>query len=109
MDNAAAKANQHATWKSVAPGWKKHDALLRRYTAPASERVIAALKPGDHVLDIASGTGEPAIAAAERVGPSGRVLGTAFVEERLASAREKAPAPGRKNVEARRGAGVMRD
>jgi SAM-dependent methyltransferase len=60
MDNEAAKANQHSTWKSVAPGWKKHDATLRRYAAGATERIVAGLKPGDHVLDVASGTREKA-------------------------------------------------
>ena len=34
-----------------------------------------ALGPGDALFDVATGTGELAIAAARRVGPAGRVIG----------------------------------
>ncbi|MFI5299915.1 MAG: class I SAM-dependent methyltransferase, partial [Polyangiales bacterium] len=48
-----------------------------RLTAPVSARMIelAGLRLGMHVLDLATGRGEPAIAAAQRVAPSGSVLG----------------------------------
>jgi ubiquinone/menaquinone biosynthesis C-methylase UbiE len=53
------------------------------------------------VLDIASGSGEPALPAAEVIGPKGSVLGTDLSEEMLAVAREKARARGLSNVEFR--------
>jgi SAM-dependent methyltransferase len=53
------------------------------------------------VLDIASGTGEPALEAAERVGPAGSVLGFDFVAAMLDFAREKAAGRGLRNVEFR--------
>ena len=46
---------------------------------------------GDRVLDCATGTGDLAIAFRQAVGASGRVVGTDFVPEMLAVAREKAP------------------
>jgi ubiquinone/menaquinone biosynthesis C-methylase UbiE len=98
------KEMQHKSWTSVAPGWKKHDAMMLKSTAPASEKLLdlAGVGPGSRVLDIASGTGEPAIPAARRAGPSGYVLGTDFVEPMLAFAREKAEAAGLRNIEFRR-------
>ncbi|HEX2061476.1 MAG TPA: bifunctional demethylmenaquinone methyltransferase/2-methoxy-6-polyprenyl-1,4-benzoquinol methylase UbiE [Thermoanaerobaculia bacterium] len=48
-------------------------------------------KPGDRVLDCATGTGDLAIAFKKAVGPTGRVLGTDFVPEMLELAKAKAP------------------
>jgi demethylmenaquinone methyltransferase/2-methoxy-6-polyprenyl-1,4-benzoquinol methylase len=50
---------------------------------------LAAVGPGDAVLDVATGTGDLAIEMARRVGPSGRVVGSDFSEEMLARARTK--------------------
>ena len=101
MDQEAAKAREHAAWSKVAPGWRWHDARLRRYAAPVTERLVAGLEPGDFVLDVAAGTGEPSISAAQRVGPTGRVIATDFVEEMLAVARQKASQLGLQNLELR--------
>jgi ubiquinone/menaquinone biosynthesis C-methylase UbiE len=97
------KAAQHQSWTAVAPGWKKHDQMLVEMAAPSAERMLdrAVVKAGMRVLDVASGTGEPALRAAKRVGPSGSVLGTDFVEPMLAFAREKAAVQGLHNVEFR--------
>lgn len=51
----------------------------------------ADVKPGDRVLDCATGTGDLAIAFKKRVGETGRVVGTDFVPEMLELARKKAP------------------
>jgi demethylmenaquinone methyltransferase/2-methoxy-6-polyprenyl-1,4-benzoquinol methylase len=48
-------------------------------------------KPGDAVLDCATGTGDLAIAFRNAVVPNGRVVGTDFVPEMLEVARQKAP------------------
>jgi enediyne biosynthesis protein CalE5 len=97
------KDAQHQSWTAVAPGWKKYDQVLVESAAPAAERILdrAGVRAGMRVLDVASGTGEPALRAAKRVGPSGSVLGTDFVEPMLAFAREKAAAQGLQNVEFR--------
>src|SRR3954447_15424322 len=52
---------------------------------------LAAVGPGDRVLDVASGTGDLAIEVARRVGPSGEVIGSDFSEGMLELARAKAP------------------
>src|SRR3954463_14156191 len=52
---------------------------------------MAGVKVGDRVLDVATGTGDLAIALARRVSPGGEVIGSDFSEGMLARAREKAP------------------
>ena len=52
---------------------------------------LALLGPGDRALDVATGTGDLAIALARRVGGSGQVVGCDFSERMLERAREKAP------------------
>jgi ubiquinone/menaquinone biosynthesis C-methylase UbiE len=83
--------------------WRPYDALESRLTASLSERMLdlAGIGPGQWVLDLASGRGEPALRAAARVGPQGHVVG---VEPSLAMvhmAQAKARAEGLTNVEFR--------
>lgn len=98
------KEREHSAWTGVAPGWRKHDERFVHSTEPVARRMLDSLdlRPGMRVLDIACGTGEPAIPAAERVGPEGRVIATDFVEEMLQFAREKAARRGLTNIEFRR-------
>jgi SAM-dependent methyltransferase len=59
----------------------------------------AALRPGEAVLDIATGPGTVARIAAEQVGPTGRIVGTDFSEAMIAIARTKPPLPGSATIE----------
>lgn len=52
---------------------------------------LAALAPGDRVLDVAAGTGDLTIELATRVGPEGEAVGCDFSEDMLARARIKGP------------------
>ena len=99
--NQDIKEREHRTWSDVAEGWRKNDEQLRRNAEPVTQRMLelAAISKGDWVLDIASGTGEPAIPAAHRVGPSGKVIGTDLVEDMLAVARDKAKQQQIENIE----------
>ena len=47
---------------------------------------LAALEPGETVLDLGSGSGTDVFCAAALVGPSGRVVGVDFTDEQLAKA-----------------------
>jgi ubiquinone/menaquinone biosynthesis C-methylase UbiE len=111
MDTAAAKAKEHTSWSTASPAWKRYDAELLAWLAPVTDRMIErmGLEQGQRVLDLASGTGEPSLAIAERVGPLGAVLGVDFVDEMLATAREKADRRGLKNVEYRTQDGEILD
>jgi demethylmenaquinone methyltransferase / 2-methoxy-6-polyprenyl-1,4-benzoquinol methylase len=55
---------------------------------------LAAVGPGDHVLDVATGTGDLAIELARRVAPGGVVVGADFSERMLELASAKVPGAG---------------
>lgn len=64
---------------------------------------VAALKAGEAVLDLGSGAGIDCFLAANRVGPTGRVVGVDMTHEMLAKARQHAAEGGFANVEFRLG------
>lgn len=103
LDPQAMKERQRQEWGAAAAGWRKHDERVRELTAPVTQRLLelASIELGHRVLDIACGTGEPALPAARIVGREGYVLATDLAPEMLAVAREKATAEGLENVEFR--------
>ena len=66
-------------------------------------QAIAALKPGETVLDLGSGAGFDCFLAARAVGPTGRSLGVDMTHEMLAKARATALRAGFANTEFRLG------
>lgn len=64
---------------------------------------LASLREGEVVLDLGSGAGFDSFLAAERVGPTGRVIGVDMTPDMLDKARENAKKSGRMNVEFRLG------
>jgi SAM-dependent methyltransferase len=64
---------------------------------------LAALKPGETVLDLGSGAGFDAFLAAQRVGPEGRVIGVDMTPEMIERATALARKHGYGNVEFRLG------
>lgn len=66
-------------------------------------QAIAALRPGETVLDLGSGAGFDCFLAARAVGDSGRVIGVDMTHEMLGKARENARKAGYANVEFRLG------
>jgi demethylmenaquinone methyltransferase / 2-methoxy-6-polyprenyl-1,4-benzoquinol methylase len=66
--------------------------LHHRWRARAAD--LARVGPGDHVLDVATGTGDLALELSRRVAPGGEVLGSDFSEGMLERARSKAAALG---------------
>lgn len=66
-------------------------------------QAIAALRPGDTVIDLGSGAGFDCFLAARQVGPSGRVIGVDMTHEMLKKARDNAARIGATNVEFRLG------
>jgi arsenite methyltransferase len=64
---------------------------------------LAALEPGQTVLDLGSGGGIDVLLSARRVGPTGKVYGLDVTDEMLALARENQQQAGATNVEFLRG------
>jgi len=93
---------QQAIWDKFSAGWKKWDGLVLDWLAPVGMELLdsARLRPDSYVLDIASGTGEPALSAASRC-PQGKVMMTDIAEQMLLVAKESAARRGLHNVETR--------
>jgi SAM-dependent methyltransferase len=101
LDPAGFRAAQHRNWDTAAVGWMEWSAFNDRADRHISERLVelAGVRPGSRVLDVAAGYGEPALTAARRAGPEGRVVATDISAEMLAFARERAAAAGLGNLE----------
>jgi SAM-dependent methyltransferase len=94
------KESVRRDWTDGATAWGKWDAGLRVLGGSATEAIVAAAQagPGMQVLDLASGTGEPALSLARAVSPGGHVTATDLVPEMLAVARAHAAEQGLRNV-----------
>src|SRR5215207_5519090 len=90
-------------WESreVAEAWRQMRAQDAGVFAAATERMLdlASVGTGDHVLDVAAGTGEQTLAATRRVGPTGSVLATDISASMLAVAADVLRQEGWSNVE----------
>ena len=87
----------------TAAAWQKYYPQMKEQFAELTTALVnaAAPRPGFSVLDLASGTGEPALSLATRVAPSGRVMATDLNESMLAALRENRDAEGLVNVDTR--------
>ncbi len=83
-----------------AAAWKSWFPLIEGAAATLTQRMIALgdVGAGQHVLDIGTGIGEPALTVARIVGPTGRVTAIDPDPEMIAFARERAAAAGISNV-----------
>ncbi len=84
--------SQRQDWNRVAGGWEKWDRFFDEQMAFLNHRLIAdvRLRSGMRVLDLGSGTGYPALLAAQTVGPQGQVMGIDLAAQMLDAARRKA-------------------
>lgn len=103
FDPVAYKQTTRHQWDRAATAWHRHGPTLTAWLGDVTEQMLdmARVGPGDHVLDVAAGTGQQSLAAARRVGPSGRVLATDISEAILAYAADEARAAGLTTVETR--------
>ena len=100
-DAAALKNEQRMSWDESAAGWKKWWPSFERAAQAVNDRLVAMarVKPGNRVLDIATGNGEPAVTAARAAGAAGRVIAVDQSPGMLAIARERAAALGVSNID----------
>ncbi len=103
IDIGRLKNEQKQDWDAAAAGWQKWWPVLERASQPVSDRLVelAGIRSGARVLDVATGSGEPAITAARRVAPGGQVIAVDQSPGMLAIARERAAALGVSNIEFR--------
>jgi ubiquinone/menaquinone biosynthesis C-methylase UbiE len=103
FDPARYKAEQRRGWDAAAHGWEAWWETFERAAQRVSDRLVelAEIGPGQRVLDIATGIGEPAVTAALRVGRRGQVTAVDQAPQMVALARRRAAALGLPNVEFR--------
>ncbi len=94
------KESVRQDWTEGAQAWRKWNPRLGAVSRGATEAIVRAAQvgPGMRVLDLASGTGEPAISLAEAVGSGGHITATDLVPEMLAVAEEGARQRGLGNI-----------
>lgn len=90
------KTQQRQMWDNAAAGWQAWWENIERGAQKVSDKLVemAEIKPGDKVLDIATGIGEPAVTAAKRVKPNGKVVATDISPQMIAIAKSRAKSLG---------------
>jgi SAM-dependent methyltransferase len=90
-------------WEAMAPGWERRRAELGQALAPVHAWLIRELepRPGDTVLELASGTGDLGIKVARIIGDQGRLISTDFSPDMVDVARRYGAEQGVENVEFR--------
>lgn len=97
------KNTQREQWNKDGAAWQRWTPTLDRWYGGATRLMLdmADVRPGQRILDIAAGAGEPAISAAKRVGPGGYVLATDISEGIVDIASRVAREQGFNQIEAR--------
>jgi ubiquinone/menaquinone biosynthesis C-methylase UbiE len=87
-------------WSTSAPYWEKHRDVIRGMFAPITQALLqdAQVAPGNTVLDVATGQGEPALSIAAAVGPAGKVYGIDPVPGMVTASQREAERAGVKNA-----------
>jgi len=103
FDAAKYKDAQREQWNKDGAAWRRWNPTLDRWYGEVTRQMldVAQIQPGQRILDIAAGAGEPAVSAAERVGPSGYVLATDISEGIVELALQVARERGLKHIETR--------
>jgi len=103
FDAAKYKNAQREQWNKDGAAWRRWNPVLDRWYGEVTRQMLdlARIQPGQRILDVAAGAGEPAVSAAERVGPGGRVLATDISEGIVELAHQVARERGLEQVETR--------
>ncbi len=103
FDAAKYKSAQREQWNKDGAAWRRWNPTLDRWYGDVTRRMLdlARIQPGQRILDVAAGAGEPAVSAAERVGPNGYVLAIDIAEGIVELAHQVACERGLTQVETR--------
>lgn len=96
----AVRDEQKQVWNKVSASWKKWNDFTMHFLKPMGEAIIKALdiESNNVILDIASGTGEPAFSMAA-IAKNGEVYATDLSEEMLTIAQAYANQSGIRNIQ----------
>lgn len=103
FDAAKYKLAQRERWNADGAAWRRWNPTLDRWYGEVTGQMLdlARIQPGQRILDVAAGAGEPAVSAAARVGPGGYVLATDIAEGIVELARQVAQEHGLQQIETR--------
>jgi SAM-dependent methyltransferase len=92
-----------AEWEAMAPGWERRREFLRDFSQGVTDWLVARLdpKPGQTILELASGTGDTGFAAARVLGKLGRLISTDLAPGMVEVAKRRAEELGVSNAEFR--------
>ncbi len=101
FDPVRYKTTTRQQWEDAAEAWNRWGPTLEEWLGEATERMleVAGVLPGTSVLDVAAGAGGQTLAAARRVGSTGRVVATDISPTILTYAAKAAAEAGLTNVE----------
>lgn len=101
FDAATYKTTTRAQWQAAAEAWDRWEPTIEDWLGAATETMLdlARIGTGSRVLDVAAGAGGQTLAAAHRVGSTGRVLATDLAPAILAYADARLRNAGYSHVE----------
>jgi ubiquinone/menaquinone biosynthesis C-methylase UbiE len=102
-DATSNRAESRELWDAAARGWESEREQMWEWSRSVGEALVdmAAPGPGESVLEIAAGPGDTGFLAAQRIGPSGRLVSTDRSGQMLAAAERRAVELGIGNAEFR--------
>jgi len=111
FDPTRYKTTTRQQWEDAAEAWHRWGPTIETWLGPATDAMLdaAGVTDGSKVLDVAAGAGGQTIAAAHRVGATGRVVATDISPTILTFAAKAAAEAGLTNVETREADGEALD
>jgi ubiquinone/menaquinone biosynthesis C-methylase UbiE len=96
FDPNQSKIGRGQIWDSAAQGYSVWWPHIEKAAQSLSNRLVelAEIGPGQRILDIATGIGEPALTAARIVGTTGHILAIDISTEMIAIAKQRAASNG---------------
>lgn len=103
FDPSAFRRDSAERWERAAEGWAVHRAAFHSAAAAVSTWMVDAIdpRPGHRVLELAAGTADTGLMAAQRIRPDGTLIATDVAEAMLEAARARARELELDNVEFR--------
>jgi ubiquinone/menaquinone biosynthesis C-methylase UbiE len=103
VDLAEYRQQSHETWERMAAGWDGWNQMLAEASRPVTDDMVAALepRPGETILELASGAGVSGFAAASLMQDEGRLIMTDFASHMVEACERRGAELGFDNIEYR--------